>query len=62
MILNEDILISDMTTRRLSCLILAIFVAHREWVNLVMVSARRFYEHPHCTNGDIVSFPFLPTN
>ena len=42
-------------------LILAVFVVYGEWVNLVIVSAwhYRFYEHPYCTDRDILLFLLL---
>jgi hypothetical protein len=36
-------------------------LSYGEWVNLVIVSAW-FYEHPHCTDSDILLFFFLLTN
>ena len=44
-------------------LILAVFVEHRERVNLVIDSAgTRLYKHPFCTDGDILLFLFLLKN
>ena len=42
-------------------LVRAIFVIYGQWVNLAIVSAW-FHAHPYCTDGDILSFPFLRTN
>ena len=40
-------------------LILEIFAAYREWVNqLAIVLGTWFYEHPHCTDSDILLFLF----
>ena len=47
-------------------LILAIFVANGEWVNLTstLMLAPCFYEHPYCTHSDIYiyCFSFFRTN
>ena len=44
-----------------SYLIIAIYVEYGEWVNLAIVGAWHFYDHPYCTDSDIL-FHFLTTN
>ena len=43
-------------------LILFVFLVHREWIYLTIVTAWHFYKHPHWSESAILSFLFLLTN